>query len=36
MLLRARYAVDAIGFSKVQGKPFMIREVRDKILECLK
>ncbi len=36
MLLRARFLVDAIGYSKVQGKPFGIAEISRKIQECLK
>jgi 2-oxoglutarate ferredoxin oxidoreductase subunit alpha len=31
--IRSAYLVDAIGFHKVQGKPFMIHEVEQKILE---
>ena len=34
-LLRAKYLVDAVSFSKVKGRPFSIREVRDKIHEML-
>ncbi len=33
--IRAAYLVDAIGLSKVQGKPFMIQEIEDKIEELL-
>ena len=33
MLLRARYLVDAIGLNKVQGKPFMISEIFNKITQ---
>jgi 2-oxoglutarate ferredoxin oxidoreductase subunit alpha len=33
--IRARYLVDAIGLNKVQGKPFMIQEIEDKIEEML-
>jgi len=36
MLLRARFLVDAIGYSKVQGKPFGIAEISRKIQECLR
>jgi len=35
MLLRARFLVDAIGFNKVQGKPFSQGEVEAKITEVL-
>jgi 2-oxoglutarate ferredoxin oxidoreductase subunit alpha len=30
-LLRSRFLVDAIGFNKVQGQPFKIKELRDEI-----
>lgn len=33
--LRATYLVDAIGLHKIQGKPFMIREIEEKIVELL-
>jgi len=33
--IRAKYLVDAIGLNKVQGKPFMIQEIEDKIEELL-
>ena len=35
-LIRAKYLVPAIGFSKVQGMPFTTTELKDKILELLK
>jgi len=35
-LIRARYLVDAIGLNKVQGKPFHVAEVADKIETLLK
>ena len=31
LLLRARYLVDAVAYSKVQGKPFRISELVNKI-----
>ncbi len=31
--IRATFLIDAIGLNKVQGKPFMIREIEDKIDE---
>jgi 2-oxoglutarate ferredoxin oxidoreductase subunit alpha len=31
MVIRARYLVDAVGLNKVQGKPFSVAEVVDKI-----
>jgi len=34
-VLRARYLVDAIGFNKVEGKPFAISELEGKIEEVL-
>lgn len=34
-VIRATYLVDAVGFSKVKGKPFAVREVVDKIDELL-
>lgn len=34
-LIRAKYLVDAIGFNKVQGKPFAVRELTQKIEELL-
>jgi 2-oxoglutarate ferredoxin oxidoreductase subunit alpha len=33
--IRAAYLVDAIGLNKVQGKPFMIQEIENKIGEIL-
>ncbi len=33
MLVRARYLVDAVGFNKVQGKPFAVGELFEKIQE---
>ena len=34
MLIRAKYLVDAIGLNKVQGKPFSVAEVVEKIEAC--
>ena len=34
-VLRGTYLVDAIGFNKVQGKPFLVNELSDKIAELL-
>jgi 2-oxoglutarate ferredoxin oxidoreductase subunit alpha len=34
-LIRAEYLVDAIGFSKLQGQPFKVSEILDKIEEVL-
>jgi 2-oxoglutarate ferredoxin oxidoreductase subunit alpha len=36
MLLRSAFLVDAIGLNKVQGKPFLISEVEQKIEELLR
>lgn len=35
MLIRARYLVDAVGLNKVTGRPFLIREVEEKIEELV-
>jgi 2-oxoglutarate ferredoxin oxidoreductase subunit alpha len=35
-ILRSEFLVDAIGLNKIQGKPFAIREVVEKIEELLK
>lgn len=35
-LIRAKYLIDAIGFSKVQGLPFTTTEMKAKIVELLK
>lgn len=34
-LLRARFLVDAISFSKVKGRPFKVAEIRERVLELL-
>ena len=36
MIIRAQFLVDAIGLNKIQGKPFAVREVTEKIEELLK
>jgi 2-oxoglutarate ferredoxin oxidoreductase subunit alpha len=36
LLLRATFLVDAIGLNKVQGRPFLVNEIEDKIEELLK
>lgn len=36
MLIRSRYLVDAIGFNKMQGKPFTVKEIKAKVNELLK
>jgi 2-oxoglutarate ferredoxin oxidoreductase subunit alpha len=35
MILRAKYLVDAIGYNKIQGKPFKQSEIEEKIQEIL-
>jgi 2-oxoglutarate ferredoxin oxidoreductase subunit alpha len=35
LLLRAEYLVDAVGLNKVQGVPFLVREIEDKISALL-
>ena len=34
-LLRSEYMIDTIGFAKVQGQPFTVTEIREKVLELL-
>jgi 2-oxoglutarate ferredoxin oxidoreductase subunit alpha len=34
-LLRAEFLIDVIGFNKTTGKPFLVNEIREKILELL-
>ena len=36
MLIRATYLTDAIGLNKVQGKPFSVHEIVEKIQSLLK
>jgi len=36
LMVRARYLVDAIGLNKVQGKPFKVAEITDKVEELLR
>ncbi len=35
MLVRARYLVDAVGLNKVTGRPFLIREIEQKVMEMV-
>ena len=35
-LIRAKYLIPAVGYSKVQGLPFTTSELKNKILEILK
>jgi 2-oxoglutarate ferredoxin oxidoreductase subunit alpha len=36
LLLRAEYLVDAIGLNKVQGRPFLVREIEERIEEVIR
>jgi hypothetical protein len=36
MIIRGRFLVDAIGLNKVQGKPFSVAEVADKMEAVLR
>ena len=36
MIIRAQFLIDAISFSKVQGKPFSSSEIYNKIQEISK
>jgi 2-oxoglutarate ferredoxin oxidoreductase subunit alpha len=36
MLLRAEFLVDAIGLNKIQGRPFLVSEIEDRIEQLLK
>jgi 2-oxoglutarate ferredoxin oxidoreductase subunit alpha len=33
--LRAQFLVDAIGLNKIQGRPFLVSEIEEKIEELL-
>jgi 2-oxoglutarate ferredoxin oxidoreductase subunit alpha len=35
MIVRSNFLVDAVGFNKVQGKPFLVNELVDKIDQVL-
>ena len=35
LLIRARYLVDAVGFNKVQGKPFLVSELMERMEQML-
>jgi 2-oxoglutarate ferredoxin oxidoreductase subunit alpha len=35
MMIRARFLVDAIAFPKLKGRPFKVREIRERVLELL-
>lgn len=35
LLIRSRYAVEVLPFNKVQGQPFTVKEIRNKIAELL-
>jgi 2-oxoglutarate ferredoxin oxidoreductase subunit alpha len=34
-VLRATYLVDAVGYNKIQGKPFLVSELFDEIQSLL-
>ncbi len=36
MLIRSTYLVDAVGLNKIQGKPFLVSEIEEKIEELLR
>ena len=36
MLIRSQFLIDAVGLNKVQGKPFSVSEVIEKIAELAK
>src|SRR5215471_15251105 len=36
LLLRSQFLVDAIGLNKIQGRPFLVSEIEDKITELVK
>src|SRR5262249_5831327 len=36
LMLRATYLVDAVGLNKVQGRPFLVGEIEQKVEEMLK
>jgi 2-oxoglutarate ferredoxin oxidoreductase subunit alpha len=35
LLIRGKFLIDAIGFNKVQGKPFQVREIEEKIIDII-
>jgi 2-oxoglutarate ferredoxin oxidoreductase subunit alpha len=35
LLIRSKYLIDAISYSKVQGQPFKVSELSNKILETI-
>ena len=35
LLIRGKYLVDAKGYNKIQGKPFLVRELLDRFEEAL-
>jgi 2-oxoglutarate ferredoxin oxidoreductase subunit alpha len=35
MLIRSKYLVDAVAFNKIQGKPFTLHEIYNKIKEMV-
>ena len=35
LLIRARYLVDAVSMTKIMGRPFRVKDIRERILELL-
>ena len=35
LLIRSKYLIDAIGLNKIQGRPFLVSEIEEKILQIL-
>jgi hypothetical protein len=36
MLLRAKTLYNILGFNKIQGKPFLVSEIEEKIVQIIK
>ena len=36
MLIRNQFLVNAVGLNKIQGKPFLVREIEEKIIQLIK
>jgi 2-oxoglutarate ferredoxin oxidoreductase subunit alpha len=34
--LRAEYLIDAVGLNKIQGKPFLVSEIEEKIEQLVR
>ena len=35
LLIRAKFLVDAVSMTKIQGRPFKVSEIRERILEII-